>query len=69
LFTCVECYMDGAARTVYSLDDVSGDTSFNNFNINNVPAAVFSVIKDILTVNPALKVRESSWVSHDPILK
>ncbi|KAJ7488510.1 hypothetical protein B0H11DRAFT_2278497 [Mycena galericulata] len=38
----------------YSLDDVSG---FSKFNINNAPSCVFSVIKDILSVNPALKVR------------
>ncbi|KAJ6517693.1 glycoside hydrolase family 30 protein [Mycena vulgaris] len=40
---------------VYSLDDISGDTSFSQFNINNAPAAVFSVIQDILTINSALK--------------
>ncbi|KAJ6452494.1 glucan endo-1,6-beta-glucosidase [Mycena sanguinolenta] len=40
----------------YSLDDVSGDTSFKSFNINNSPSYLFSVIKDILTINPALKV-------------
>ncbi|KAJ7439055.1 hypothetical protein B0H11DRAFT_571136 [Mycena galericulata] len=43
--------------TFYSLDDVSGNTSFSKFNINNAPSCVFSVIKDILSVNPALKVR------------
>jgi hypothetical protein len=42
---------------VYSLDDTSGDTSFNNFNINNAPSYLFSVIKDILAINPALKVK------------
>ncbi|KAJ7151952.1 glycoside hydrolase family 30 protein [Mycena filopes] len=46
---------------VYSLDDVSGDTTFKNFNINNSPAYLFSVIKDILTINPALKVHILPW--------
>ncbi|KAF8172956.1 glycoside hydrolase family 30 protein [Mycena galopus ATCC 62051] len=46
---------------VYSLDDVSGDTSFSKFNINNAPSYVFSVIKDILTINPALKVHILPW--------
>ncbi|KAJ7664594.1 glycoside hydrolase family 30 protein, partial [Mycena polygramma] len=46
---------------VYSLDDTSGDTSFSKFNINNSPAYLFSVIKDILTINPALKVHILPW--------
>ncbi|KAF7363002.1 Glycoside hydrolase family 30 protein [Mycena venus] len=46
---------------VYSLDDTSGDTSFSKFNINNSPAYLFSVIKDILTINPALKVHIVPW--------
>ncbi|KAF7340532.1 Glycoside hydrolase family 30 protein [Mycena sanguinolenta] len=46
---------------VYSLDDVSGDTSFKSFNINNSPSYLFSVIKDILTINPALKVHIVPW--------
>ncbi|KAJ7153355.1 glycoside hydrolase family 30 protein [Mycena filopes] len=46
---------------VYSLDDVSGDTTFKSFNINNAPAYLFSVIKDILTINPALKVHVVPW--------
>ncbi|KAJ7035388.1 glycoside hydrolase superfamily [Mycena alexandri] len=46
---------------LYSLDDVSGDTSFKSFNINNAPAYLFSVIKDILTINPALKVHILPW--------
>ncbi|KAJ6592380.1 glycoside hydrolase superfamily [Mycena capillaripes] len=45
----------------YSLDDVSGDTSFNQFNINNAPGYLFSVIKDIMTINSALKVHILPW--------
>jgi hypothetical protein len=33
---------------VYSFDDVKGDTSLNNFNINAAPSYLFSVIKDIM---------------------
>ncbi|KAJ7601882.1 glycoside hydrolase superfamily [Mycena polygramma] len=51
---------DFSART-YSLDDVSGDTSFAQFNINNTPSYLFSVIKDILAINPALKVHILPW--------
>ncbi|KAJ6449146.1 glycoside hydrolase family 30 protein [Mycena vitilis] len=51
---------DFSART-YSLDDVSGDTSFAQFNINNAPSYLFSVIKDILAINPALKVHILPW--------
>ncbi|KAJ7703693.1 glycoside hydrolase family 30 protein, partial [Mycena rosella] len=46
---------------VYSLDDVSGDTSFSHFNINNAPAALFSVLQDILSINSALKVHILPW--------
>lgn len=42
---------------VYSLDDVSGDTSFNSFNINNAPSYLYSVLLDIISINPALKAR------------
>ncbi|KAJ7854644.1 glycoside hydrolase family 30 protein [Mycena leptocephala] len=49
------------SANVYSLDDISGDTSFNNFNINNAPSYLFSVIKDILAINPALKVHILPW--------
>ncbi|KAJ7065779.1 glycoside hydrolase family 30 protein [Mycena amicta] len=46
---------------VYSLDDVSGDTSFSSFNINNAPSYLFSVLLDILSINPALKVHLVPW--------
>ncbi|KAJ6612396.1 glycoside hydrolase [Mycena sp. CBHHK59/15] len=46
---------------VYSLDDTSGDTSFNSFNINNAPSYLFSVIRDILSINTALKVHILPW--------
>ncbi|KAJ7663654.1 glycoside hydrolase superfamily [Mycena rosella] len=46
---------------VYSLDDVNGDTSFSQFNINNQPAYVFSVIADILSINSILKVHIVPW--------
>ncbi|KAF7290463.1 Glycoside hydrolase family 30 protein [Mycena kentingensis (nom. inval.)] len=46
---------------VYSLDDVSGDTSFASFNINNAPSYLFSVLLDILAVNPAVKVHLVPW--------
>jgi hypothetical protein len=45
----------------YTFDDVSGDTSLNNFNINNAPSYLFSVIKDIMSINPYLKVHVLPW--------
>ncbi|KAF7304080.1 Glycoside hydrolase family 30 protein [Mycena indigotica] len=45
----------------YSLDDVSGDTSFNSFNINNAPSYLFSVLLDIISVNPAVKIHILPW--------
>lgn len=47
--------------TVYSFDDVSGDTSLKHFDINKAPSSVFSVLKDILSINSAIKVHLLPW--------
>lgn len=52
---------DGRCGTVYSFDDTSGDTSLANFNINKAPSYLFSVINDIQSVNPYLKVHILPW--------
>ncbi|KAF8964806.1 glycoside hydrolase [Flammula alnicola] len=49
------------SANLYSLDDTSGDTSFNNFNINNVPSYVFSVLKDIQSTNSLIKIHLLPW--------
>ena len=46
---------------VYSYDDVSGDTSLSQFNINKAPSYVFSVLNDIKGINPYLKVHLLPW--------
>ncbi|KIM42591.1 glycoside hydrolase family 30 protein [Hebeloma cylindrosporum] len=46
---------------LYSLDDVNGDTSFSNFDINKIPAYVFSVLRDIQSVNNLLKIHLVAW--------
>ncbi|KAI5121488.1 hypothetical protein M0805_003943 [Coniferiporia weirii] len=46
---------------IYSYDDTSGDTSFNNFNINAAPSYVFEVINDIQSINSLLKVHIVPW--------
>ncbi|PPQ98667.1 hypothetical protein CVT26_013813 [Gymnopilus dilepis] len=51
---------DFSANT-YSLDDVSGDTSLSHFNINNIPSYVFSVLKDIQSINSAIKIHLCPW--------
>ncbi|KAG7447217.1 glucan endo-1,6-beta-glucosidase [Guyanagaster necrorhizus] len=45
----------------YSFDDTSGDTSFSNFNINDAPSYLFSVLKDIYSVNNLIKVHVLPW--------
>ena len=54
------------SQTVYSFDDTWEDTQLLNFNIDNAPAYLFSTIKDIMSVNPYLKVHILPWspVSH-----
>ncbi|KIM38454.1 glycoside hydrolase family 30 protein [Hebeloma cylindrosporum] len=46
---------------LYSLDDVNGDTSFSNFNINKTPSYVFSVLRDIQSKNNLLKIHLVPW--------
>ncbi|CAA7270553.1 unnamed protein product [Cyclocybe aegerita] len=49
------------SANAYSLDDTSGDTSFSNFNINRIPSYVFSVLRDIQSVNNLLKFHLVPW--------
>jgi O-glycosyl hydrolase len=49
------------SSTVYSMDDTSGDTSFNSFNIDNAPSYLFSVLADIVAVNPNAKIHILPW--------
>ncbi|KAI0369367.1 glycoside hydrolase [Pilatotrama ljubarskyi] len=49
------------SANVYSFDDVSGDTTLTNFNINNAPSYLFSVINDIRGINPYLKIHILPW--------
>ncbi|KAJ7736045.1 glycoside hydrolase superfamily [Mycena maculata] len=53
-YLCVPIGGSNFSANVYSFDDVSRDTSFSNFNINNAPSYLFLVINDI-SVNPILK--------------
>ncbi|KAF9558907.1 glycoside hydrolase family 30 protein [Agrocybe pediades] len=46
---------------LYSLDDTSGDTSFSQFNINKVPSYVFSVLRDIQSLNNRLQIHLLPW--------
>ncbi|KAH9920959.1 glycoside hydrolase superfamily [Fomitopsis serialis] len=46
---------------VYSFDDTSGDTSLNDFNIDAAPSYLFSVIKDVMSINGDLKVHVTPW--------
>ncbi|KAK0463046.1 glucan endo-1,6-beta-glucosidase [Desarmillaria tabescens] len=45
----------------YSFDDTNGDTSFNAFNINDAPSYLFSVLKDIYSINNIIKVHVLPW--------
>ncbi|KAJ6526635.1 glucan endo-1,6-beta-glucosidase [Mycena vulgaris] len=40
------------SANLYSFDDTSGDTSFNSFNIGKAPSYLYTVIKDIQSINP-----------------
>ncbi|OAX37370.1 glycoside hydrolase family 30 protein [Rhizopogon vinicolor AM-OR11-026] len=45
----------------YSYDDISGDTSLNDFDINVAPSSVFSVLQDILSINNMARVHILPW--------
>ncbi|KAN0080276.1 glycoside hydrolase family 30 protein [Tylopilus felleus] len=45
----------------YSYDDTGGDVNLDDFNINAAPSYVFSTLKDILSVNPSLRVHVLPW--------
>lgn len=47
--------------SVYSLDDVSSDTSFIHFKIDKIPSYVLSVLKDILSSNVSIKIHILPW--------
>ncbi|KAL1738416.1 glycoside hydrolase superfamily, partial [Schizophyllum fasciatum] len=46
---------------LYNFDDVHGDTSFDNFNIDKAPSYLFSVLKDIIAINGNIKVHLVPW--------
>jgi hypothetical protein len=47
--------------TAYSYDDISGDTSLNDFNINAAPSGVFSILQDILSINHMARFHIVPW--------
>ncbi|KAG9045999.1 hypothetical protein FS837_005291 [Tulasnella sp. UAMH 9824] len=49
------------SESVYSWDDTSGDTSLSQFNINSVPSYVWTVLADIVYVQPSIKLYIVPW--------
>ncbi|KAF9444952.1 glycoside hydrolase family 30 protein [Macrolepiota fuliginosa MF-IS2] len=49
------------SASAYSYDDTSGDTSFSNFDINHTPSTVFSVLKDIQSLNNIMRIHIIPW--------
>ncbi|CCM04938.1 uncharacterized protein FIBRA_07135 [Fibroporia radiculosa] len=49
------------SASVYSFDDVSGDTSLDSFDINNAPSYLFEVLSDIAGINNLLKIHIVPW--------
>lgn len=59
LYSLVYLWRDVWSSVAYSFDDTSGDTSFNNFDINRAPSYLFSVLKDIQSLN------NSEWANFN----
>ncbi|KAK0473000.1 glycoside hydrolase family 30 protein [Armillaria novae-zelandiae] len=49
------------SASVYSYDDSSSDNILSNFYVNNAPWYLFSVLRDILSVNSRLMVHLVPW--------
>ncbi|EED83900.1 hypothetical protein POSPLDRAFT_134943 [Postia placenta Mad-698-R] len=47
--------------SVYSFDDVSGDTSLSHFDIDKAPSYLFSTLNDIVGINSYLKIQITPW--------
>jgi hypothetical protein len=48
-------------RTAYSFDDKAGDTTLASFSLDNAPAYLWSVLKDIYSINPKIKLYVVPW--------
>ncbi|KAF8517702.1 glycoside hydrolase superfamily [Hysterangium stoloniferum] len=49
------------SNTLYSFDDQSGDIGLGSFSANNAPSYLWSVLSDIVSVNPILKIFLLPW--------
>ncbi|KAI0822335.1 glycoside hydrolase [Trametes gibbosa] len=49
------------STSVYSFDDVSGDTALKHFDVNKTPSSVFSVLSDIRSINGGIKIHLLPW--------
>ncbi|KAI0661979.1 glycoside hydrolase [Cubamyces menziesii] len=49
------------SATVYSFDDVSGDTALQHFNISKAPSYLFTVLNDIRSINNVLRIHLLPW--------
>ncbi|KAI0769030.1 glycoside hydrolase [Trametes elegans] len=49
------------SESVYSFDDVKGDTALKNFDIGKTPAVVFSVLNDIRSINSGIRIHLLPW--------
>lgn len=47
--------------TAYSLDDTSGDTNLDDFNIDAAPSYLYSTLTDIASINSYLKIHLVPW--------
>lgn len=45
----------------YSFDDTSGDTSLSHFGIGSVPSYVWTVLNDIKSIQPSVKLYLCPW--------
>ncbi|KAF8677401.1 glycosyl hydrolase 30 family [Rhizoctonia solani] len=53
--------LQGIIEIAYSFDDKSGDTTLSSFSLDNAPSYLWSVLKDIYSINPKIKLYVLPW--------
>ena len=59
--TCPQSGASDFSDTAYSLDDTSGDTNLDDFNIDAAPSYLYSTLADIVSINSYLKIHLVPW--------
>ncbi|QRV81536.1 glycoside hydrolase family 30 protein [Ceratobasidium sp. AG-Ba] len=60
---CLSLGASDFSASAYSFEDTAGDSTFANFSLDGAPAYLWSTLKDIVAVNPRIKLCVLPWSS------